>query len=261
MDIEPLTLRAGFTLAENPLKAERGEGNRKQIMKRIFIFFVILAFSVGGISLVSYAKNGPRLSIKDKNVDFGIQDIQDELEKTILIKNAGGESLLIRSVEADCGCTAALLSSQIVPPKGEASLLVKIQVKDFQGDFSKNVTLHTNDPEALSFTITVSGTMKRIFAFDTKILDFNVVHAGKGATLSFAIQRVTEEKVKIKGIEAAPSYLRIEDVHSPDGIFTFIKVSLSEKTPPGDFKGSVRIKTSSKIIPEYTIPVRAKVLP
>jgi len=231
------------------------------MLKRLVIVLVLVGFSAGGIYLVSYAKDGPRLSIKDKIVDFGIQDIQDNLEKTILIKNSGGKNLVISSVDQDCGCTATLLSSKIIPPKGEASLLIKVDVKNMLGDFSKHITLHTNDPEALSFTITVSGTMKKIFAFDTKLLDFNEVHAGKGATLSFTIERVTDEDVKIKDVEATPSYLRIEDVHSPDGIFTFIKVSLSEKTPPGNFEGSVRIKTSSKIIPEYTIPVRAKVLP
>jgi len=230
-------------------------------MKKLIIIFVLMAFSAGGIYLVSYAKNGPRLSIKDKNVNFGIQDIQDELEKTILVKNAGGEDLVISSIDQDCDCTAVMLSSDIIPPNGEASILIRVGVKGLEGDFSKHIILHTNDPEALSFTITVSGTMKRIFAFDTKLLDFNVVHAGKGATLSFTMERVTEEKVKVKKIEATPSYLRIEDIHSPDGIFTFVKVSLSEKTPLGDFEGSIRVKTSSKIIPEYTIPVRAKVLP
>jgi len=230
-------------------------------MKKLIIIFVLLVFSAAGIYLVSYAKNGPRLSTKDKNVNVGTQDVPGELERKILIKNEGDENLILSSVETDCGCTAVMLSSNIIPPKGEASILIKIDIGDIKGSFSKHVTLHTNDPEASSFTITVSGIIKKMFAFDTSLLDFGEVHAGKGATLSFTMEQVTNEDVKIKDVEATPSYLRIEDVHSPDGILTFVRVSSSEKTPPGNFEGSVRVKISSKIIPEYTIPVRAKVLP
>lgn len=228
-------------------------------MKKLLILLPLLAAVAGGAVLLSSAKKGPSLLLQEKNVDFGVQDVQGKIEKTVIIRNIGTEDLVIHSVETDCGCTAALLSAKTIPAGGEGKLQIRVDVPK-QGEFTKHVTLHTNDPEAMTFTVPISGAIKRIFAVDPKVLDFQEVQAGTEVSGTVTLQRITDEKVGVTGAEASSGFVRVGDIYSPDGVLTFIKVSLARGAPAGEFEGAVLVKTSSRVRPEITIPVKAKVV-
>lgn len=231
-------------------------------MKKFLIPLSLIAVIAGGVVLLSSSSKGPHFILKENAVAFGLQDPPGKLERTIPIRNSGTENLVIGAITTDCGCTAALLSSQTIPPGREGTLKVSVDIQpDWQGTFAKHVTIHTNDPAASTFTLPVTGQVKRMFAVDPKVLEFHEVPAGRGGALTLTIQRVAEDKVKVTGAEATVGFLSIDKVYSPDDILTFIKVTLSREAPQGDFDGSILVRTTSPLRSTITVPVSGKILP
>jgi len=103
----------------------------------------------------------PELADKNYTYDFGDIGPEEKVEKTFTIKNIGTKDLVIQDVSSSCGCTAALISEDVIPPGGEAQLLVTYdpRVNKDKGTFvTRKVRIRSNDPAAplAEFTITAN---------------------------------------------------------------------------------------------------------
>lgn len=112
--------------------------------------------------------DNPRLSIpelEDKNFiwDFGQVKPDQKVEKDFEIVNPGTKDLLIDDVSSSCGCTAALVTDNKIPPNGKAQLRVTYdpRVNKDKGTFiTRKVRIKSNDPAAplAEFSITANVT-------------------------------------------------------------------------------------------------------
>jgi len=110
--------------------------------------------------------DNPRLAIPELEAsnyvyDFGDIGPQQKVEKTFIIKNIGTKDLNIQDVSSSCGCTAALISENVIPPGGQAELLVTYdpRVNKDQGTFvTRKVRIRSDDPAAplAEFSITAN---------------------------------------------------------------------------------------------------------
>jgi len=110
--------------------------------------------------------DNPRLAIPelaDKNYTYDFGDIPPDrkVEKTFTIVNKGTKDLVIYDVSSSCGCTAALVDKDTIPPGESADILVTYdpRVNKDQGRFiTRKVRIKSNDPAAplAEFTITAN---------------------------------------------------------------------------------------------------------
>lgn len=90
--------------------------------------------------------------------DFG--DVPpDEIQETMVtVENKGTQPLQIKSVRASCGCTAANIGDDTIPPGGTTDLRVTYD-PTYNNDAGKQITrqivVESNDPAApvVEFTI------------------------------------------------------------------------------------------------------------
>ena len=100
----------------------------------------------------------PELAQTNYVHDFG-QVPPDEIQEThVTLENKGTQPLVIKSVRASCGCTAANTGEDTVPP-GESTDLRVTYDPTYNNDAGKQITrqviIETNDPAApvVEFTI------------------------------------------------------------------------------------------------------------
>ncbi len=89
----------------------------------------------------------PDISFKDKNFDFGKLVQGDKVDHEFTFVNKGKSDLMIRKVQASCGCTAALASNQIIHSGESSSIKVTFNSSGKMGNQNKTVTVITNDPQ------------------------------------------------------------------------------------------------------------------
>lgn len=104
----------------------------------------------------------PELAEENYTWDFGDIPPDRKVKKTFTILNKGTKDLVIQDVSSSCGCTAALVDKDTIPPGGTADVLVTYdpRVSKDQGRFiTRQVRIKSNDPAAPLAEFTISANV------------------------------------------------------------------------------------------------------
>lgn len=71
------------------------------------------------------------------------------LEEKFTITNAGNDTLFIKNVETDCGCTTIKYPDKVVAPSKSTSILVQYNTKSDSGSVRRTIVLQTNATPSL----------------------------------------------------------------------------------------------------------------
>lgn len=92
----------------------------------------------------------PAVAVDTETCDFGTIAPGQVVEKTVRVQNVGRKELVIGTVQASCGCTAAYIGSTRIPPRKESALTIRLQGGSKLGELSENVTwkatIHCSQP-------------------------------------------------------------------------------------------------------------------
>lgn len=100
----------------------------------------------------------PELAKTNYVYDFGDVPPDEVQETTVTVENKGTKPLVIKSVRASCGCTAANMGEDTIPPGGSTQLRVTYD-PTYNNDAGKQITrqviIESNDPAApvVEFTL------------------------------------------------------------------------------------------------------------
>lgn len=95
----------------------------------------------------------PLSLVRDTDIDLGKIERGDTAQCTYIIRNTGVDTLRITSVKPSCGCTAALLDANVIPPSGSAHLKAEFHSASKEvAPFAKTITVLSNtNPKVLRF--------------------------------------------------------------------------------------------------------------
>jgi len=152
------------------------------------------------------ARPGSPIIEFDEHVhDFGVVN-QDMLVKhRFVIKNAGRALLTIQNVRTSCGCTAATVGLEAIPPGGTSPLEVTLGTRFFSGPDSKTIQVDSNDPHKPTSTLEIKFDIQRLLVFEP-FYPILVTQRGRDHV----------EKVWAEGSLAGQAELRVAKVESGD---------------------------------------------
>ncbi len=119
----------------------------------------------------------PRLECAEPDFHFGERVDTEVVEHRFLLRNTGGAPLHIGRVHASCGCTVASVSTNVIPPGGEADLAVRFTLSGRRGAQNKSITVESDDPANPRFRLWVRGTIIVEVDLEPRYLNFRQVHA------------------------------------------------------------------------------------
>ncbi len=219
----------------------------------------ILMIICAAITSPSFAQPQIRV-LGDTVCDFDTIYQGEKREAIFEIMNTGNQPLLVQNIESSCGCTAALMSADLIAPNATARLVANFDSKGLLGPMQKVVYVRTNDPVRPELQLGISGSVAQEIESDLYQLTFSHATAGK----------TTREKITLRNVVTRP--IRLLRLISPYKSFRlhFREVVLmpneavaldAEFTPvePGFFSGEVIIQTDSKRQNEISIRFSADV--
>ena len=125
-------------------------------MKKYLILMIILLVTA---VTMSFAEKGPRISFISDHHDFGSVLQGKTVEHTFVFENKGTEDLWIKEVTTSCGCTAALVSSNVVKPGEKGEIKVSYDSQGRAANVSRTITVVSNDPVESVKELTISATV------------------------------------------------------------------------------------------------------
>ncbi|MFH0981725.1 MAG: DUF1573 domain-containing protein [Planctomycetota bacterium] len=203
---------------------------------------------------------GPRVVIAEPEKDFGEFWAGAELAHSFAVKNTGTQTLEIVQVRASCGCTSTGYDKQI-EPGAEGKINVKVKTANFNGRFSKSVTVTTNDPNSSTITLKLAGVAKPYVTVEPRNVAFTQVEP----------DQVLQKTVKIANNSPDPMTLTLEEQQ----IVPF-SATLTETEPGKSFelqitgnppyqprlnKATFHLKTNVAATPQIDVACTANVPP
>ena len=120
-----------------------------------FLFSIFLSVIIAGQTPAQ--EKTSKITFQETKHDFG--KVKEGVELTYVYKftNDGEENLVIKKVQASCGCTGASIGDKIEFKQGEdGEIKVSFSAKGRSGVQNKTVMVQSNDPQnpsvVLSFT-------------------------------------------------------------------------------------------------------------
>lgn len=191
--------------------------------------------------------------------DFGTIYKGQTVTHHFVIKNGGTDTLLITGVGAQCGCTAALVSSMRIPPDSTSEFKVSFSSWAFGGPVQKSVNVTSNDPKAPNSMIFIRSNVVPVLQFDPGSLTFNV--RGDSLTLyhsSLKVKNMSGKPLRILSVDSRYDGLEVKLNRKflKAGDSTEVQLSLKAR---GDFVGfrggTIIFKTDFQAQPDHSFNV------
>jgi len=104
----------------------------------------------------------PVLWVEADRYDFGNIPATEPVGKVFKVTNKGGKDLNISRVQTTCGCTAAVLDSQMLKPGESTRLKVTFDPRGKGGPQTRPVWIYSNDPKAPQKSLTITSNVLNV---------------------------------------------------------------------------------------------------
>lgn len=105
---------------------------------------------------------GPYVWMDDNVLDFGSFRARDHQEGLLTIHNIGSDTLVIKDISADCGCTVPKFKRDPIAPGDSLAVTVKFNGEGRKsGRFRKVLRIRSNASNALTSAFVVGNIVKR----------------------------------------------------------------------------------------------------
>lgn len=189
------------------------------ITKFLFIFFIVPF----GLFAQKPEEKGPVVFFINTDHDFGrIAEQDGEVKVDFKFANKGSEPLVIENVEASCGCTSPVWSTDSIMPGEEGFIQVAYDPHNRPGPFNKTVTVTSNGNPAIAI-LTIEGmvlpTPKDIAAqypykvgklcFSHKSIHFGNITNDAPVTKIMDVYNSADQIITFLDTALAPSYIAV----------------------------------------------------
>jgi len=177
-------------------------------------------------------------------------------ERKIALRNAGTEELILGKVEASCGCTGTLLSSEKLKPGEKGELLITFNSKNFNGKVHKTVTVNSNDPQSpkakVEFTAVVTD---EVYISENRFM-FKEAVVGERKTSSVTLVNNGKQKLELKDYTTSlPGFTLKYPSSVAPGESVQLVAEFVPKEPKKVLSSNVALQTSNPNKPEIVLYV------
>ena len=102
----------------------------------------------------------PNIKLSKYNHNFGNVKEGQILDLKIAVSNNGNGDLKIKKVKSSCGCTAALMSENLLKPNETSELKIEFDTKNLSGQIARTITLFSNDPKHPTRVLTLIANIE-----------------------------------------------------------------------------------------------------
>ena len=236
--------------------------------KRRFLWLVVASLALGVLITFVFgfqslnATKVPKISFDERIYDFGVVSREDLPHHRFIFNNTGQADLVISEVDSSCGCTAALLSAETIPPDGRGEIDVSFNPQGRRGKQKQTVSVYSNAENEPIAQLTVKGTVMAAVDVSPNGLLFGSVNNQQATTKRIRVLDSGEETLKITLIETSSPFLTTEvgPVYLGKVINYDVKVTLQPGARVGKFQETLTIHTNNELQPRLSVSIEGNVL-
>jgi hypothetical protein len=158
----------------------------------------------------------PRIACDQPTFDFGSRDASEVVEHTFMLKNSGTTDLVISAIRPACGCTAANLTRQTIPPGESTELSTQLTLAGRSGELHKSILIESNDPANPALQLVLLGKTTKEFEIVPPVMTLRQSAAGQAPAGSVQITFLGKS-LRITSTESSDPSLHVRADPLPGG--------------------------------------------
>ncbi len=224
---------------------------------------VLRMMTVAGALAGWAADAAPILECENAVFEFGTVENTELVKHTFVIKNAGDKPLEIRSIRPTCGCTITDTKPRTVAPGLSTQIPVTLNLKGRRGRQIKNIVVTSNDPKRSTMQLRFDGTATSVIDVQPVSISFGVLPEGVlppgKFTRTISVSTTRDEPFEITKVLSSRQLVDTEIKVIEAGKKYEVKVTAKGEAKQGVFRETLNIQTTSKAMPNISVPVIATV--
>ncbi|MBI3303732.1 MAG: DUF1573 domain-containing protein [Deltaproteobacteria bacterium] len=203
------------------------------------------------------ASGAPRIVFSEPVHDFGKVEQGEQVTHLFRFTNQGGQDLRVESVKTSCGCTAAVISADVVPPGKEGTISATFDTSHFSGEKAKSISVYSNDPLQPVATLTLQGEITVEVAVEPAQLYLGRLRRGEETTRTVEVLYDANKPIAITKVENTSPVVKVqtEDLTKEGQKGKKLLVTLKKDAPLGRLNDQITVTTTSQKRPSVAIPV------
>lgn len=198
----------------------------------------------------------PKVIYQETVHDFGQVPQGEKLTYNFKVLNQGNIDLVIRKVNAACGCTAAVAEKAQIPPGEGTFIRVTFDTAGFVGDKTKTIRVYTNDPRNSSQVLEVRARVQTEFVAEPSKIMLAEVMKGESAQAQLKILNVLGTGKHISSVVTkSPYFSAVLDKGNQT-----ILIRSNPEAPVGKHRSVLTIKTTSSTQELIHVPLFLEVV-
>jgi len=216
------------------------------------------------------AKGMPKIELQTTHYDMGVVPGNAMAVQSMKIYNRGTAPLKINRVTTSCGCTTGEMEISLIPPNGEARLIIRVDPKKIPGfQTTKVLTIHNSDPLNPSPNIDVTTTVAPEMAVEPDVIEFGQLPAGQGFKHTVHVRQLQDAPLEITGAAfqkdlpfLSSSFAPVPESQwrTPGKREYTINVEMSPDAPAGDLNEWFIISSNVERMPQFSMRVKGSVV-
>jgi len=204
---------------------------------------------------------GPKIQFANTVHDFGRVKSGEAIKCTYTFTNAGDATLILASVQPQCGCTAAGEWSRQVEPGKTGSIPIQFNSLNYQGQVVKTVTVACNDKAQPTVFLQLKGNIYKPLDVSPQLAVLNVSPDAESASAMVTITNNTDEPLTLSAPESNNKSFAAELRTTVPGKAYQLVVSTVPPLNQGGVQAQIAMKTSWTNPPVLNVSVFANVQP
>ncbi len=220
----------------------------------------IAALGIAWVLSAATAWAGPRMELDPKVLKLGTMGQHEVVERDVIVRNLGDETLEIYELSTTCPCTFPEIVDEVIEPGGTGRIHVTFQTKTYQGDVHKIIEVYSNDAEESYGEIGIQVYVEApVFVDpDDRKLDFGDVSYGNDPAVEASFRSGGGEALAIEVLDHNSSLFDCETHADGDGGARLI-VKLRTDAPAGTIREIIRVGTDAAGADEIDLEVFGRV--
>jgi len=204
---------------------------------------------------------GPKIQFASLVHDFGRARSGESIHHTYTFTNTGDAPLIIKSVQPQCGCTAAGEWTRQVEPGQAGRIPIQFNTHGYNGPVFKQTTVNCNVADQPAIFLQIKGTVYRPIEFTPPMTVLNISPDEDVVSALVTITNNTDEPLALTAPESNNRIFAAELKTNVPGKGYQLTVTTVPPLPMGNVQGQISLRTGWTNPMAISFPVVANVQP
>jgi hypothetical protein len=211
--------------------------------------FTLLAglYCLTALGVCAQTNGIPKIQFDETVYDFGATSQVTTVSGIFHFKNTGDGILKVDPPKPSCGCTAAQVMPDTLPPGTTGIIPFTLNLGFNRGTLVKHITVHSNDPLTPEVSLTITVDYTPLYNLDPLAISPNIAFGVTETNATTTLTRTDGKPLQIVRLEPSQPWIKatVEPGGGPDATNAQIHVTVQRDGPPHRFNEYVRIYTAS----------------